>query len=150
MNDYEKKQLAITLNRALATGDHNTVQGVFDKKTPDKPVDPPEPMSVTVGPDDKYRPTPQWHVWNLMARDKNRSDVAKKLQCLADEVAELQKAIASGDTADTKDEFGDVVLSVYNLANALSLPIERCLNASLNKVIDRFNYFDQHGKYPHR
>ncbi len=61
---------------------------------------------------------------------------------LHEEVAELERAIASGDKAAQQDELGDLLFVVVNLARKLSLDAEVSLRDANRKFRGRFAYVE--------
>src|SRR5512136_1012855 len=61
---------------------------------------------------------------------------------VAEEVAELDEAIAGGDRRAVEDELGDVLFAVANLARKLGIPPEEALRGTLGKFIYRFEYLE--------
>jgi MazG family protein len=62
---------------------------------------------------------------------------------LHEELAELQAEIASGDRAKMRDELGDILFVVANLARKLDLEPEDALRSSNAKFARRFRYIEQ-------
>ena len=65
-------------------------------------------------------------------------DVAPVWDKVAEELAELRQAEASGDLAKMEDELGDVVFAVVNLGRFLGVETEVALNRANNKFSRRF------------
>jgi len=61
---------------------------------------------------------------------------------VAEEIAELDEAVASGDRAHIEDELGDVLFAVANLARKLGVPPEEALRGTLARFIARFQYVE--------
>jgi len=61
---------------------------------------------------------------------------------VAEELAELDEAIVSGDRARMEDELGDLLFATANLARKLGLPPEEALRGTLGKFITRFAYIE--------
>ena len=61
---------------------------------------------------------------------------------LHEEAAELEEAIAAGDTAAQQDELGDMLFVMVNLARKLSLDAEMALRGANRKFRGRFNYVE--------
>jgi MazG family protein len=61
---------------------------------------------------------------------------------LHEELAELEHAIASGDKASQRDELGDILFVVVNLARKLSLDAELSLRDANRKFRRRFAYVE--------
>ncbi len=57
---------------------------------------------------------------------------------VAEELGELDEAIASGDRARMEDELGDLLFATANLARKLAIPPEEALRRTLGKFIWRF------------
>jgi len=62
---------------------------------------------------------------------------------LHEELAELQAEIAAGDKAKMREELGDILLVVANLARKLDLEPEDALRSSNAKFARRFRYIEQ-------
>lgn len=80
-------------------------------------------------------------------------DVASSRRKVAEEVAELDEAIAHGDREKIADELGDVFFTLVNLARQLGIDAEVALRATGDKFTRRFNYVEQrilaqHGDWP--
>ncbi len=58
--------------------------------------------------------------------------------CIADEKAELDRAVAAGDTANMEEELGDLLFSCVNAARHLGINAEEALRMSTDKFIRRF------------
>jgi MazG family protein len=69
-------------------------------------------------------------------------DVAGARAKVAEELAELDEAIASGDRAHMEDELGDLLFATANLARKLSIPPEEALRGTLGRFISRFEYVE--------
>ena len=57
---------------------------------------------------------------------------------LAEEIAEVRAASASGDGAAVEEELGDLLLTVTSLARKLGVKSEEALMHATDKFIDRF------------
>jgi|JI6StandDraft_1071083.scaffolds.fasta_scaffold01139_13 MazG family protein len=66
-------------------------------------------------------------------------DVAPVFGKLREEIAELEEAIAKGETAAMEEELGDLLFSVVNLARKLDIGSEAALAATNEKFIRRFH-----------
>ncbi|RVA43746.1 MazG nucleotide pyrophosphohydrolase domain-containing protein, partial [Mesorhizobium sp. M7A.F.Ca.CA.004.09.1.2] len=55
----------------------------------------------------------------------------------------LREALAKGDTASIKDEFGDMLFAVVNLGRHLKLDSEAALSGTNEKFRSRFHYVEQ-------
>ncbi len=71
---------------------------------------------------------------------KDISDVYAKL---SEEVDELKNARASGDAMSIRDELGDILLTIVNLARFLNADPEDALRSSIDKFIRRFSYIEK-------
>jgi len=65
------------------------------------------------------------------------------LEKLDEEVAELKVEVAAGDIDKARQEMGDVLFVVANLARALDVDPEDALRATNAKFIRRFRYIEQ-------
>jgi MazG family protein len=61
---------------------------------------------------------------------------------IAEELAELDDAIAGGDPRRVEDELGDVLFAVANLARKLSVPPEEALRRAVARFVERFEYVE--------
>jgi tetrapyrrole methylase family protein / MazG family protein len=62
---------------------------------------------------------------------------------VAEEIAELDEAIASGDRSHIEDELGDVLFAVANLSRKLGIPPEEALRGTLGRFIARFHHVEE-------
>jgi tetrapyrrole methylase family protein / MazG family protein len=69
-------------------------------------------------------------------------DAAGPRAKVAEELAELDEAIAGGDARRIEDELGDVLFAVANLARKLSVPPEEALRRALSRFIARFEHVE--------
>lgn len=58
---------------------------------------------------------------------------------IREEVAELEEAVAAGQTAQVEEELGDLLFSVVNLARKLGVESEAALAAANEKFVRRFH-----------
>ena len=70
-------------------------------------------------------------------------DAAGARAKVAEELAELDEAAASGDPRRTEEELGDLLFSVVNLARKLSLPPEEALRNAIGRFVSRFELVEQ-------
>jgi MazG family protein len=70
-------------------------------------------------------------------------DAAGARAKVAEELAELDEAAASGDPRRTEEELGDLLFSVVNLARKLSLPPEEALRNAIGRFVSRFERVEQ-------
>jgi MazG family protein len=70
-------------------------------------------------------------------------DAAGARAKVAEELAELDDAMARGDRADIEDELGDVLFAVANLSRKLSLAPEEALRGAVNRFIERFEHVER-------
>ena len=68
---------------------------------------------------------------------------AEVLAKLTEEVAELQVEIDAGDKSKARDELGDVLFVIANLARKLDIEPEDALRSSNAKFARRFNYIER-------
>ena len=61
---------------------------------------------------------------------------------LDEEVAEFKKAILSGKKKDPKEELGDILFVLVNIAKFNKIDAEEALRATNNKFIKRFQYIE--------
>ncbi len=66
------------------------------------------------------------------------SDVTSAIERLKSEIAELEAAVAEGDSAKITDELGDVLFSCTNVARKAGVESETALSESTEKFIKRF------------
>ncbi|WP_136620621.1 MULTISPECIES: nucleoside triphosphate pyrophosphohydrolase [Mesorhizobium] len=71
------------------------------------------------------------------------SEAAPVLDKIEEEIGELREALAKGDTASIKDEFGDMLFAVVNLGRHLKLDSEAALSGTNEKFRSRFHYVEQ-------
>ncbi|TJX67566.1 MAG: nucleoside triphosphate pyrophosphohydrolase [Mesorhizobium sp.] len=71
------------------------------------------------------------------------SEAAPILDKIEEEIGELREALAKGETADIKDEFGDTLFAVVNLGRHLKLDSEAALAGTNEKFRTRFHYVEQ-------
>ncbi|QND64814.1 nucleoside triphosphate pyrophosphohydrolase [Mesorhizobium loti] len=71
------------------------------------------------------------------------SEAAPILDKIEEEIGELREALAKGDTASIKDEFGDTLFAVVNLGRHLKLDSEAALSGTNEKFRSRFHYVEQ-------
>src|SRR5690606_21465276 len=65
------------------------------------------------------------------------------LDKISEEVDELRAALAGGNTAEIKDEFGDVLFALVNLGRHLGIDAEASLRGTNDKFRNRFHYVEQ-------
>ena len=65
------------------------------------------------------------------------------LEKLHEETGELEVEIAAGDQAKTREEFGDLLFVMANLARKLDIDPEDALRSANAKFIHRFNHIEQ-------
>jgi ATP diphosphatase len=70
-------------------------------------------------------------------------EAAPILDKIEEEIAELREALASGDTASIKDEFGDTLFALVNLGRHLKLDSEAALSGTNDKFRQRFHHVEQ-------
>jgi uncharacterized protein YabN with tetrapyrrole methylase and pyrophosphatase domain len=61
---------------------------------------------------------------------------------VAEELAELDEAIAGGDPARVEDELGDVLFAVANLSRKLGVPPEEALRRAVGRFVRRFHFVE--------
>jgi MazG family protein len=69
-------------------------------------------------------------------------DVAGARAKVAEELAELDEAIAGGDRARIEDELGDLLFAVANVARKLGIPPEEALRGTLARFVARFEHVE--------
>ena len=69
-------------------------------------------------------------------------DVARVRAKLAEELGELDEAIASGDRDALEHELGDVLLALANLARFLHTPAEDALRMAIRRFTTRFQHIE--------
>jgi MazG family protein len=71
-------------------------------------------------------------------------DIGPILAKLDEEEIELHEALASGDYAHIKEELGDLLFTLVNLARKLHLDAEGALKETSRKFHRRFQYIEEH------
>ncbi|MER9233618.1 nucleoside triphosphate pyrophosphohydrolase [Mesorhizobium sp. M0622] len=71
------------------------------------------------------------------------SEAAPILDKIEEEIGELREALAKGDTAPIKDEFGDMLFAVVNLGRHLKIDSEAALSGTNEKFRARFHYIER-------
>jgi ATP diphosphatase len=71
------------------------------------------------------------------------SEAAPILDKIEEEIGELREALANGDAAEIKDEFGDMLFAVVNLGRHLKVDSEAALSGTNEKFRSRFHYVEQ-------
>jgi len=71
-------------------------------------------------------------------------DIAPILAKLDEEEQELHAALESGNAADIREEVGDLLFTVVNLARKLHIDAESALKETTRKFSRRFNYIEEH------
>jgi MazG family protein len=61
---------------------------------------------------------------------------------LAEEIAELREAVASGDNARVHDELGDVLFTIANVARKMDVNAEEALQSTNRKFTRRFEWME--------
>jgi tetrapyrrole methylase family protein / MazG family protein len=70
-------------------------------------------------------------------------DASGAREKVAEELGELDAAIASGDRAHVEHELGDLLFAVANLARKLALPPEEALRGAVGRFIERFEHVER-------
>lgn len=70
-------------------------------------------------------------------------ETAPVLDKIEEEIGELREALASGDTAHAREEFGDVLFALVNLGRHLGLDSEDALRRTNDKFAHRFHKVEQ-------
>lgn len=70
-------------------------------------------------------------------------DVSEAFAKVDEETAELRDAFSDGDKAHIKEELGDLLFAVVNVARFLDVDPEDALNSTSRKFIDRFSYIEK-------
>lgn len=65
------------------------------------------------------------------------------LDKIEEEIGEMREALAAGDAAAMKDEFGDVLFALVNLGRHLKIDSEAALSGTNEKFRSRFHYVEQ-------
>ena len=69
---------------------------------------------------------------------------AKEVEAkLAEELSELDQAVASGREAQVEEEMGDVLFALVNLARHLGVDAEVALSSATDKFVDRFKHLER-------
>lgn len=77
-------------------------------------------------------------------------DAAAVLEKLHEETAELEVEIVAGDKAKAREELGDLLFVIANLARKLEIDPEDALRSANAKFIRRFNHIEQSLAADHR
>ncbi|MBQ6569950.1 MAG: nucleoside triphosphate pyrophosphohydrolase, partial [Clostridia bacterium] len=70
-------------------------------------------------------------------------NVQGAIEKLEEEIAELKKAVASGDVQNQAEELGDVLFSAVNVSRFLDVEPEEALTRSTEKFISRFEVVEK-------
>jgi len=70
-------------------------------------------------------------------------DAAGAREKLAEEIQELDEAIASGDRAHVEHELGDALFALANLSRKLDVPPEEALRGTLARFVSRFTHVER-------
>jgi uncharacterized protein YabN with tetrapyrrole methylase and pyrophosphatase domain len=62
---------------------------------------------------------------------------------LGEELGELEAARASGDAARSREELGDVIFTVVNIARAMGIDAEGALREANEKFYRRFTFMER-------
>ena len=68
---------------------------------------------------------------------------------VAEEITELDKAIASGDAAAIEEELGDVLFALVNLSRHVKVDAEGALRRTIDKFTRRFDHVEKRVKAEH-
>ncbi|PKN80866.1 MAG: nucleoside triphosphate pyrophosphohydrolase [Candidatus Cloacimonetes bacterium HGW-Cloacimonetes-1] len=71
-------------------------------------------------------------------------DIAPVLEKLTEEEAELREALEENDGAHIREELGDMLFTLVNLARKLHIDAEAALKETTRKFSKRFNYIEEH------
>lgn len=77
------------------------------------------------------------------------ADATGSREKVAEEVAELDRAIASGDLAAIEEEMGDVLFALVNLSRHLKVDAEGALRRTIDKFTARFAHVEARVKSDH-
>ncbi len=70
-------------------------------------------------------------------------EAAPILDKIEEEIGELRQAMAKGDAASVKDEFGDTLFALVNLGRHLHVDSEAALAGTNEKFRSRFHYVER-------
>ncbi len=73
-------------------------------------------------------------------------DIKGVLDKYAEEWSELKRALAGGQAEEIKEEFGDVLFALVNLARFLKIDSEEVLQMTCNKFTKRFRFMEARAK----
>ncbi len=71
------------------------------------------------------------------------SEAEPILDKIEEEIGELREALAKGDTASIKDEFGDTLFALVNLGRHLKVDSEAALSGTNEKFRSRFHHVER-------
>ena len=105
-------------------------------------------------PDDDYLDSSYFAVRTVLASSMSEAasylahvgtakETAPVLDKIEEEIGELREALASGDTAHAREEFGDVLFALVNLGRHLGLDSEDALRRTNDKFAHRFHKVEQ-------
>lgn len=66
------------------------------------------------------------------------------LEKIEEEIGELKQALATGEIAAVKDEFGDLLFALVNLGRHLHVDAESALSGTNDKFRKRFHFIERH------
>ncbi len=72
------------------------------------------------------------------------NDPKAVLDKIREEINELEAEISTGSTARLKDEMGDILFAIANLARHLEIDPESAIRSTNHKFRQRFNYIERH------
>lgn len=71
------------------------------------------------------------------------SDASSVLAKIKEELAELEREMEAGEKNRSREEWGDLVISVVNLARHLDIDAETTSHGAIEKFIQRFSRFEE-------
>jgi uncharacterized protein YabN with tetrapyrrole methylase and pyrophosphatase domain len=70
------------------------------------------------------------------------------LDKIHEEIAELKEAISSGEKDDVRDEIGDLLFTIVNIARWQKVDAEDALRVMLNRFQSRFQHMEEASSKP--
>ena len=76
-------------------------------------------------------------------------EVDGALEKLGEELDEFMQAVSNKNQTEVREEFGDILFSLVNIARYLNINPEQALNQTTDKFIQRFKYIEKEAGLQH-